>query len=346
MVAALLIVCISYWTYKWRNPECSGKLPPGSMGFPLIGETLQYLLPSNSIDIPTFIQTRKKKYGLVFRTSLVGQKVVISNDPDFNHFLLQQEGKLVEFWYLGTFAKLFGFGDSSDESAPNSSGYIHKYIRNTVITHFGIEALKQEAIPRMEQMANRALHDWSNQKTVELKLAFTKIIFDFTSKELFGYDPEKYGQNLSDKFLNFLEGLMAFPLNIPGTAFHRCMQNQKEMFKMMRNMIEERKASPEKRRGDILDTLIDDLGKEKFVSENFLVYFIFGLVLASFENISSTLTLAINLLTEQPLLVQELEKENEEILRNRESGETELTWKEYKSMKFTMQVNISHNLIL
>ncbi|KZV21828.1 hypothetical protein F511_13631 [Dorcoceras hygrometricum] len=41
-VVSLLIVVVTRWVFRWRNPKCNGVLPPGSMGFPIIGETLQY----------------------------------------------------------------------------------------------------------------------------------------------------------------------------------------------------------------------------------------------------------------------------------------------------------------
>lgn len=50
------------------------------------------------------------------------------------------------------------------------------------------------------------------------------MIFDFTAKILFSYEPEKSGENIGEIFSNFLQGLMSIPLNIPGTAFHRCLK--------------------------------------------------------------------------------------------------------------------------
>ena len=46
--------------------------------------------------------------------------------------------------------------------------------------------------------------------------------------------------------------------------------------------------------------------KEKFLSDDFVVFVMFGLLLASFETISSTLTLVVKLLIEHPLVMQEL----------------------------------------
>lgn len=58
------------------------------------------------------------------------------------------------------------------------------------------------------------------------------MIFDLTAKQLFGYDAEKSPVNMSEKLTNTLDGLMSFPLNIPGTAYHKCLkviQNDKKV---------------------------------------------------------------------------------------------------------------------
>lgn len=47
------LVTLCYYVHpvnKWRNPKCNGVLPPGSMGFSLIGETLQLIIRSYSLD--------------------------------------------------------------------------------------------------------------------------------------------------------------------------------------------------------------------------------------------------------------------------------------------------------
>lgn len=61
-VATLITVYVTHWIYKWRNSKCNiGVLPPGSMGLPFIGETLQLIIPSPSLDLPPFIATRIKR---------------------------------------------------------------------------------------------------------------------------------------------------------------------------------------------------------------------------------------------------------------------------------------------
>lgn len=60
----LMIGWLLHCVYKWNNPACNGILPPGSMGFPIVGETIQFFKTSPSLDIPDFYKLRMKR--LVF----------------------------------------------------------------------------------------------------------------------------------------------------------------------------------------------------------------------------------------------------------------------------------------
>lgn len=50
------------------------------------------------------------------------------------------------------------------------------------------------------------------------------MIFDLTAKKLISYDQEKSSDNLRESFVAFMKGLISFPLDIPGTAYHKCLQ--------------------------------------------------------------------------------------------------------------------------
>ncbi|KAH9757411.1 cytochrome P450 87A3 [Citrus sinensis] len=74
-------------------------------------------------------------------------------------------------------------------------------------------------------------------------------------------------------------------------------------------MIEDRQAKlPEERtRGDFLEHIVEDMKTNNLLTSDLISYMMFGLLLATFETISTTLTLTVMLLTQHPLLVQELE---------------------------------------
>ena len=53
---------------------------------------------------------------------------------------------------------------------------------------------------------------------------FRQMIFDLTAKKLIGYDPSKSSESPRKNFVAFIRGLISFPVNIPGTAYHECME--------------------------------------------------------------------------------------------------------------------------
>ena len=108
----------------------------------------------------------------MFRTSVAGRPVVVSADPEFNHFILQQEGKLVESWYLDLFAKVFKQGENRPDG-----GYIHKYVRNLALSHFGAESLKAKLLPQLEELVNKTISTWSSQESIEVKRAAAEVNF-------------------------------------------------------------------------------------------------------------------------------------------------------------------------
>ncbi|XP_050374545.1 beta-amyrin 16-alpha-hydroxylase CYP87D16-like [Argentina anserina] len=170
---ALLVIYVTHWVSKWRNPKCNGvPLPPGSMGLPLIGETLDLIIQSYSLDLHSFIKKRIQKYGLIFRTSIAGRPVVVSADPETNSYLIKQEGKLVEQWYMDTFAMIFGL---DGDSRVNETGLVHKYLRHIFLEHFGAEILQEKLLTIIDTCINKTLCSWSRKESVEVKHAASVV---------------------------------------------------------------------------------------------------------------------------------------------------------------------------
>ncbi|KAG6709158.1 hypothetical protein I3842_06G117800 [Carya illinoinensis] len=335
-VAVIAIICS---LRQWRNPKCNGVLPPGSMGLPFIGESLELLVSSYSLDLHPFIKNRVQRYGTIFRTSLVGRSVVVSTNPELNQLITRQEGSLVELEYLDSFSKLMNL---EGENKINKLGLIHKHMRGITLNHLGADKIKKSLLPQIEQYVNKTLREWSHQPSVEVKRAASVMTFDFSAKYLFGYDAEKSPVNMSEKLSNTMKALMSFPINIPGTTYHKCLKDREEVLVMLRNITEERLASLDKhdRTGDLLDQAINIKGDndQKLFSSEFTVNMLYALSFVSFDSISSSLSLTIKLLADHPPVLQELTAEHEAILKKRENPNAILTWDEYKSMTFTLQV--------
>ncbi|KAK3001965.1 hypothetical protein RJ639_020495, partial [Escallonia herrerae] len=265
-----------------EESQMQWEIAPGSMGWPLVGETLQFFAPSTSFDINPFVKKRMERYGPIFRTNLVGRPVIVSTDSDLNHFVFQQEGQLFQSWYPDTFTEIFG-----RQNVGSMHGFMYKYLKSLVLNLFGPESLKK-MLPEVEQAANRNLKMWSRQDTVELKDA---------------------------------------------TASGR-----KKAMRMLKTMLDERRARPQKLQRDFFDYVLEELEREDTIlTKEIALDLMFVLLFASFETTSLVITLATKLLVDNPLVLKALTEEHEAILKERKNLESGFTWKEYKSMKFTFQ---------
>lgn len=173
----------------------------------------------------------------------------MSADPDLSYFVFQQEGRCFQSWYPDTFTKIFG-----ENNVGSLHGFMYKYLKSMVLTLFGHDGLKK-MLPQVEMTANKRLELWSNQDSVELKDATASVslrntlfcfrynpimissllltcwyhtlyqmIFDLTAKKLISHDPDKSSENLRANFVAFIQGLISFPFDIPGTAYNKCLK--------------------------------------------------------------------------------------------------------------------------
>ncbi|KAJ6302835.1 hypothetical protein OIU77_016852 [Salix suchowensis] len=317
-VVALVVVYYTHLIFKWRSPKIEGVLPPGSMGWPLIGETLQFIIPGKSLDLHPFVKKRMQKYGPILKTSLVGRPIIVSIGYEMNKYILQHEGTLVELWYLDSFAKFFAL---EGETRVNAIGTVHKYLRRITLNLFGFDSLKASLLPKIDDMLHTNL-----------------MVFNFTANKIFGYDAENSKEKLSENYTKILNSFISLPLNIPGTSFHKCMKDREKILKMLKDTLMDGLSDPSKRRGDFLDQAIDDMKTEKVLTEDFIPQLMFGILFARFESMSTTLTLAFKFLSENPRVVEELRVEHEAIVKKRENPNSRLTWEEYRSMTFTQMV--------
>uniref|UniRef100_A0A453CEX4 Cytochrome P450 87A3 n=1 Tax=Aegilops tauschii subsp. strangulata TaxID=200361 RepID=A0A453CEX4_AEGTS len=133
------------------------------------------------------------------------------------------------------------------------------------------------------------------------------MIFSITAKRLISYDSSSSDGKLWKQFDAFLQGLLAFPLYIPGTAFYKCMQGRKNVMKILKELLNERKKATCWESVDFIDILIDDLkDKKTLMNEKIALDLLFLLLFAGFETTSSGITATLKFLTGDPKALQEL----------------------------------------
>lgn len=77
--------------------------------------------------------------------------------------------------------------------------------------------------------------------------------------------------------------------------------------RMLKNLLQERRAKPKKHRSDFFDYVLEELQKERTIlTEAIALDLMFVLLFASFETTSLALTLAVKFLSDHPLVLNRL----------------------------------------
>ncbi|GMP71531.1 hypothetical protein CsSME_00029891 [Camellia sinensis var. sinensis] len=103
VILAFLSILITIFSHQ----HCSNdgvKLPPGSFGWPIIGESIKFLFgkPKN------FVNYRMKKYSReIFKTKIFKEKTTVICGPNGNKFLFSNERKIFTGFLPHSKQKLF-----------------------------------------------------------------------------------------------------------------------------------------------------------------------------------------------------------------------------------------------
>ncbi|KAL1197011.1 3beta,22alpha-dihydroxysteroid 3-dehydrogenase [Cardamine amara subsp. amara] len=279
-------------------------LPPGSLGLPLIGETLQLIGAYKTENPEPFIDERVARYGPVFMTHLFGEPTVFSADPETNRFVLQNEGKLFECSYPASICNLLG-----KHSLLLMKGSLHKLRFN--------------------------LDSWSSR--ILLMEEAKKITFELTVKQLMSFDPGEWSESLRKEYLLVIEGFFSIPIPLFSNTYRKAIQARGKVAEALTVVVMKRRKEEEEgaeRKKDMLAAL---LTAEDGFSDEEIVDFLVALLVAGYETTSTIMTLAVKFLTETPLALAQLKEEHEKI-RTMKSDSESLEWSDYKSMPFTQCV--------
>ncbi|CAA0818715.1 cytochrome P450- family 716- subfamily A-polypeptide 1 [Striga hermonthica] len=106
----LFVLLVSLSLHFLFHRPSSGPLPPGRAGWPVLGESLEFLSTGWHGYPEKFIFDRISRYSsLVFRTHLLGERAAVFCGPSGNKFLFSNENKLVQAWWPASVDKSYTF---------------------------------------------------------------------------------------------------------------------------------------------------------------------------------------------------------------------------------------------
>ncbi|KAK4737253.1 hypothetical protein R3W88_000950 [Solanum pinnatisectum] len=329
---ALFIIIVLVMRRKRLN------YPPGSCGWPFLGETLKFLKANKEGKPEKFVKERIEKYkSKIFKTSLMGETVVVLGGASGNKFLFSNENKQVVIWWPITVRKIIG------SCLITTVGEEAKIMRKMLSTFVSPDAFSRLYIKTMELVAHHHfMNYWQGKEKVKVFPLVKLYTFKVACQLFMSIEDKNEIERLSTQFNILLKGLISLPINLPGTAFYKAMKAttdiRKELLQVVkkrREALEQKIASPSQ---DILSHLLscpDENGKymsELLIANNILLF-----LFAGHDTSSVTLTLLIKRLAEHPQIYQNILQEHIEIASSKKEGEF-LNWDDIQKMKYSWNV--------
>lgn len=222
------------------TPIDSPRLPPGSRGLPLLGETLEFLRSPND-----FIDRRIARHGKVFCSHVLGKQTVFLLGAEASHWIFAGEGRYLENEWTPAIRKLLGA-----RSLSLITGDEHRQRRKLLAPHFKRTGIR-DAIPPMVAVTRAHLDRWAHDAERGPITAVPRVramIFEIAATYLFGRIDD-LGVDLdtfSRDFDTWVGGLfVALPIAVPFTRFARAMAARRRIFALLADLVARRAARPD-----------------------------------------------------------------------------------------------------
>ncbi|XP_062194974.1 abscisic acid 8'-hydroxylase 2-like [Phragmites australis] len=303
-------------------------LPPGSLGLPYVGETLQLYSQNPNV----FFASREKSYGEIFKTHLLGCSCVMLASPEAARVVLVTQAHLFKPTYppskeliIGPQALFFHQGD------------YHLHLRRLVQGSFGPDVLRA-LVPDVEAAVASTLVAWDGHVESTFR-AMKRLTFDVGVVTIFGRRlAERLKEELRRNYFIVEAGYNSFPNPLPGTRYHKAVRARKRLGAVLGAIIAERRVQGDLG-GDLLGTLMkwrDDSGAaltDYQVTDNAI-----GVLFAAQDTTASVLTWILKYLSDHPKLLEAVKAEQMAAYEENEGGKLPLTWAQTRAMAITHSV--------
>ncbi|CAA2954658.1 cytochrome P450 85A1 [Olea europaea subsp. europaea] len=311
---------------RWNDVRYRKKgLPPGTMGWPVFGETTEFLKQG-----PSFMKNQRSRYGSFFKSHLLGCPTIVSMDPEVNRYILVNEAKGLVPGYPQSMLDILG---KCNIAAVHGSA--HKHMRGALLALISPTMIKQQLLPKIDDFMRSHLSNWDN-KNIDIQVKSKEMAFLSSLRQIASSEASSISQAFMPEFFKLVLGTLSLPINLPNTNYHRGFQARKNITSLLRKLVENRRASGETQ-NDMLGFLING-GEKKFnISDEEMIDLIITILYSGYETVSTTSMMAVKYLHDHPKVLEELRKEHVAI-REKKRPEDPIDYNDYKSMCFTRAV--------
>ncbi|XP_067656989.1 cytochrome P450 26A1-like [Haliotis asinina] len=221
-----LFLAMIVTTWLWRqyyqravDPRSKLPLPPGSMGFPLVGETLSLI--SRGSD---YFLSRRQQYGNVYKTHLLGQPTIRIMGADNVRHILMGEHVNVESCQPRSVKRLLGQG-----GVINASPDSHK-IRKKLLLRALAPAAIQGHVPRIQKLVRNHILDWCSKGEQFGTDICKRLTISIAANILIGFDVDDQSlQSIISSFQTFTGNLFSLPWELPGSGLSKGLKARQQL---------------------------------------------------------------------------------------------------------------------
>ncbi|XP_021845722.2 beta-amyrin 6-beta-monooxygenase [Spinacia oleracea] len=332
--SSLILTIISIIFFKTKKSS-KLNLPPGKYGWPLYGETIEYISKPEA-----FMRDRMAKYSKeIFKTSVLGEKVAILCGHSGHKFLYSNDTKLFQFWMPPSLASALSVKDDDKNSTSSKLLHeqLHKFLKMESLQHF---------VPIMDTKARHHFETfWCPFQQVKVQPLTKHFTFMLTCCLFIKYSNEEQVKELAKPFFDLHEGTMSESVSLP---FYSAKKRQETVQKKIISIIKERQLELINKGGsknnddgigggfqDLLTRVLITASHE--IDEKVIAGIINSLLFASFYTISTAITFIVYYLADHPHVYHKVLQEHLEIARSKKDGEL-LNWKDIQKMKYSWNV--------
>ncbi|TKY60180.1 Beta-amyrin 28-oxidase [Spatholobus suberectus] len=333
LLTLITLIASIYILQKRRGGAKS--LPPGSFGWPLVGETYQFLF--NKIE--HFLQERVKKHSSeIFHTNILGEPTVVFCGPGANKFVSTNETKLVKVWYMKTQRRLFNIPDQTHAAKPKQETASAAPVK--ILGFMKPEGLVRYMGNKIESIMHEHLMTrWEGKTEVRVYPLVKAFTLTLVCQFFLGIDEPRHVAKFASEFENLYLGIYSVPVNFPGSTYSRALKAAAAIRKEIQFLIKEKIDALSK--GQVVDDLLAHIvGAEqggKYVPRIEISNIIMGLMNSSHIPIAITLAFMIRHIGQRPDIYQKIVSEHADITKSKGSA-TALDWDSIQKLKYTWAV--------
>ncbi|CAM8983411.1 unnamed protein product [Rhodiola kirilowii] len=304
-ILTIILVFVSILR-KLAGPESRGKLPPGSMGWPYIGETLQLYSKHPNV----FFASKQTRYGEIFKTHILGYPAVMLASPEAARFVLVTQAHLFKPTYPKSKENFIG-----PSALFFHQGEYHLRLRKLVQGSVTLNALRG-MVGDLDAIFSSAFESWDGGHVVNTFHELKKISFEVGIQAIFGGNLDAhYRKELKKNYVILDKGYNSFPTIIPGTLYQKAKTARKRLSTILEEIIKLRKEQGVAE-NDLLGSFLNYQGENgEVLSDNQISDNIIGVLFAAQDTTASVMTWTIKYLHVYPKLLEAIKAEQDAILK-------------------------------